>query len=76
MEVNCIAESCFVPETTTTHFDHLNPTVDTFRTTIVDIFTERHIAMDGGAISNEQDAPNSPSFDQGADSFLIHGLRP
>ena len=41
MEVNSIAESCFVPETAASNFDHFDSAVDTFCTTIIDLHHDR-----------------------------------
>ena len=35
MEVNCIAETRFVPEARATHLDHLDPAVDALSTAII-----------------------------------------
>ena len=35
MEVNCVAETCLVPEATAAHLDHLDPAVDALCSTVV-----------------------------------------
>jgi hypothetical protein len=41
MEVNCIAESSFIAEATTSNLDHFDSAVDTLCATIVDLHNDR-----------------------------------